>query len=171
MLRRTVNNAAWACSTVGLWIAGGLLIYIVLHIILEVILRNFFSRSTGSMGEYVGYAMGTMTYLSIAHTMASRKHVRVSLIKGLLAQRMTVVVELICLAVTFAAFTFIVWYVWKVLERDFLRGSVAPTLMETPTWYIDATIFAGLLIFLLQLISSALDAVFVGVPEDAPEGD
>lgn len=77
MIKRLVNGAADLCSSLGLWISAALLVYIVVHIMLEIILRNFFGSSTSSMGEYVGYAMGAMTYLAIAHTFASRRHVRV----------------------------------------------------------------------------------------------
>lgn len=171
MVRRGVNALSEICSSVGIWISAGLLIYMVLHVNLEIILRSFFNSSTSSMSEFTGYAMGAMTYLSIAHTLKSRKHVRVSLIRALPGPKLAVAVELFCLTATFAIFAFVANNIWAILSRDFTRGSVSPTLMETPTWYIDAAIFTGLLFLLLQIFSSALDALFDGVPDDAVEGD
>lgn len=172
MVKHLVKTAADVTSSLGLWISAALLVYIVVHIMIEVVLRNFFGSSTNSMGEYVGYAMGAMTYLAIAHTFASRRHVRVSLLRGFTArrQRLAVAVELFCIGATFVAFSFATWHIWKVLARDFSRGSVSATLTETPTWYIDAAVFTGLAIFLLQLVSSALEVLEKGVPEDI-EGD
>ena len=171
MIRRSVKGVSEVCSQVGIWVAAGLLIYMVIHVNLEIILRTFFNSSTNSMSEFTGYAMGAMTYLSIAHTLKSRKHVRVSLIRALPGRRLAVAVELFCLTATFIVFAFVARNIWSILSRDFTRGSVSPTLMETPTWYIDAAIFTGIVFLLLQLFSSALDALFDGVPKDAVEGD
>lgn len=171
MVKRGVNAVSAFCSGLGIWVSAGLLIYMVVHVNLEIILRSFFGRSTNSMGEFIGYAMAAMTYLSIAHTLKSRKHVRVSLIRALPSPRLAVAVELFCLTVTFAIFAFVASNIWTILRRDFLRGSVSPTLIETPTWYIDTAIFTGLVFLLVQILSSAIDAVFDGVPADAVEGD
>jgi TRAP-type mannitol/chloroaromatic compound transport system permease small subunit len=171
MVRRGVNILSEVCSGVGIWVSAGLLIYMVIHVNIEIILRSFFGSSTNSMSEFTGYAMGAMTYLSIAHTLKSRKHVRVSLIRALPGPKIAVTVELFCLTVTFIVFAFAAKNIWTILSRDFTRGSVSPTLMETPTWYIDAAIFTGLVFLLLQLFSSALDALFDGVADDAVKGD
>ena len=171
MVINLVNRAASAGSALGLWVSAGLLVYIVIHVNLEIVLRSFFGSSTNSMGEFVGYAIGAMSYLAMAHTLASRKHVRVSLIRAIPGKGLALAVELFCLVSTFAIFSFIAWQIWRILVRDFTRGSVSPTLMETPTWYIDAAILAGLVLLLLQILASALDAIVNGVPEDAQEGD
>lgn len=171
MIRKALNRAAWFCSTMGIWLSAGLLIYMVAHVNLEIVLRSFFRTSTNSMSEYVGYALGAMTYLSLSHTLRSRKHIRVSLIQAMNSQRVSLGAELFCLAATFAMFSFAAWYVWQILQRDFLRGSVSPTLTQTPTWYISAAVLTGLLFLLLQILSSFFDALAEGVPEDIIEGD
>jgi TRAP-type transport system small permease protein len=171
MLSRAVTRVSDMCSGAGMAIAAALLVYIVIHIILEIILRNFFASSTNSMGEYVGYATGAMAFLALGHTFVSRKHVRVSLIRRFLKNKVAIAVELFCITVTFAIFAFMARYVWLILARDFARGSVSPGLIPTPTWYIAAAIFAGLVIFLIQLLASAIDTVQNGVPEEQIEGE
>ncbi|SFA60549.1 TRAP-type mannitol/chloroaromatic compound transport system, small permease component [Paracoccus halophilus] len=171
MLSRTVIHISEICSRAGIALSVVLLVYIVIHIILEIILRNFFASSTNSMGEYVGYATGAMAFLAMGHTFMSRKHVRVSLLRRFLSGKAAIVVELVCIALTFAMFAFMARYVWLILARDFARGSVSPTLMATPTWYIAAAIFAGLVIFLIQLVASTIDTVINGVPEEHIEGE
>lgn len=171
MMRRGVNAVALACSTLGVWVSAGLLIYMVVHVNVEIVLRGFFGSSTNSMSEFVGYSMGAMTYLSLSHTLRSRKHVRVSLIRMFRTRAVTVGVELLCLGLTFLVFAFVTWHVWTILQRDFLRGSVSPTLIQTPTWYIDAAVFTGLVFLLVQLLSSAIDAICDGVLSDGLEGD
>jgi len=152
-------------------VAAALLVYMVIHIILEIILRNFFATSTNTMSEYVGYATGAMAFLALGHTFVSRKHVRVSILRRFLAGKAAIVVELFCIAATFAMFAFMARYIWLILARDFARGSVSPGLVPTPTWYIAAAVFTGLVIFLIQLVASAIDTVINGVPEEQVEGE
>lgn len=171
MLSRAVIRVSELCSAAGMAIAAALLVYIVIHIILEIILRNYFATSTNSMNEYVGYATGAMAFLALGHTFVSRKHVRVSLLRRFLRGNSAVAVELFCIAATFAMFAFMARYVWLILVRDYTRGSVSPGLIPTPTWYIAAAIFTGLMIFLIQLVASAIDTVRNGVPEEQIEGE
>ena len=152
-------------------VAAALLVYMVIHIILEIILRNFFATSTNTMSEYVGYATGAMAFLALGHTFVSRKHVRVSILRRFLAGKAAIVVELFCIAATFAMFAFMARYIWLIHARDIAPGSVSPGLVPTPTWYIAAAVFTGLVIFLIQLVASAIDTVINGVPEEQVEGE
>lgn len=171
MLSRAVNRVSEVCSGAGMTVAAALLVYIVVHIILEIILRNFFASSTNTMGEFVGYATGALAFLAMGHTFASRKHVRVGLLRRHLRGNVAIAVELFCLAATFAVFVFMARFVWLILARDYMRGSVSPGLVPTPTWYIAAAVFIGLVIFLIQLVASAFDTVINGVPEEQIEGE
>ncbi|RKF12991.1 TRAP transporter small permease [Roseovarius spongiae] len=159
-----INNMA---SAAAMWISAGLLVYMTCHITLEIILRSFFSTSTFSMDEFVGYAVGAMTFLALADTFRHRKHIRVSILTGYLqGTRAALAVELICIALTFGVTLFLARFIWRTLARDFSRGSVSPTLMEVPLWWMDAVIFVGLALFMVQLVASAIQAITEGVPED-----
>lgn len=171
MIARSVQTVSRLCSGAGMALAAVLLVYIVGHIILEIVLRNFFHSSTNTMSEFVGYATGAMTFLALGHTFASRKHVRVSVMRQFWSGKVALVIELLCLALTFAAYAFMARFVWTIVVRDYTRGSVSSGLVPTPTWYIAAVIFIGLVIFLIQLIASAFDTVINGVPEDQVEGE
>jgi TRAP-type mannitol/chloroaromatic compound transport system permease small subunit len=72
----------------------------------------------------------------------------------------------LCITFTFGITLFLARYIWRTLARDFTRGTVSPTLTETPIWLIDGAIFVGLMLFLAQLLSSAFLAITQGVPKD-----
>lgn len=171
MIARSVQTISKLCSGAGMALAAVLLVYIVGHIITEIVLRNFFHSSTNTMSEFVGYATGAMTFLALGHTFASRKHVRVSVMRQFWSGKLALVIELLCLALTFAAYAFMARFVWTIVVRDYTRGSVSSGLVPTPTWYIAAVVFIGLIIFLIQLIASAVDTVINGVPEEQVEGE
>ncbi|MDA8586065.1 TRAP transporter small permease [Rhodobacteraceae bacterium] len=160
-LEKTTNAAA----TGAMWVSSALLVYMVVHINLEIILRVFFDTSTFSMDEFVGYAVGSMTFLALAHTFQQRKHVRVTVLQGYATGRFAIAVELICIALTFGITLFLARYIWRTLARDFSRGTVSPTLTETPIWLIDAAIFLGLSLFLIQLLATALTTLRDGVQQ------
>ena len=158
-----VNNIA---GNLAVWISAALLVYIVCHISVEIVLRSFFATSTFSMDEFVGYAIGSMTFLSLAHTFRHRKHIRVSILQSFIKGRAAIAIELICIAFTFGITLFLARYIWRTLARDFTRGTVSPTLTETPIWLIDSAIFIGLILFMTQLLASSFLTVKDGVPED-----
>ena len=158
-----VNDIA---GNLAVWISAALLVYIVCHISVEIVLRSFFATSTFSMDEFVGYAIGSMTFLSLAHTFRHRKHIRVSILQSFIKGRAAIAVELICIAFTFGITLFLARYIWRTLARDFARGTVSPTLTETPIWLIDSAIVIGLVLFMAQLLASAYLTVKDGVPED-----
>ncbi len=163
---RAFVKANDVAGNLAVWISAALLVYIVCHISVEIVLRSFFATSTFSMDEFVGYAIGSMTFLSLAHTFRHRKHIRVSILQSFISGRTAIAVELICITFTFGITLFLARYIWRTLARDFGRGTVSPTLTETPIWLIDSTIFIGLVLFMSQLLSSAFLAVTEGVPED-----
>jgi TRAP-type C4-dicarboxylate transport system permease small subunit len=158
-----VNDIA---GNLAVWISAALLVYIVCHISVEIVLRSFFATSTFSMDEFVGYAIGSMTFLSLAHTFRHRKHIRVSILQSFIKGRAAIAIELICIAFTFGITLFLARYIWRALARDFTRGTVSPTLTETPIWLIDSAIFIGLILFMTQLLASSFLTVKDGVPED-----
>lgn len=156
-----INNAA---GKAGLWVSSLLLVYIVAHISVEIVMRSFFDASTYSMDEFVGYSIGAMTFLSMSHTLRSRRHVRVSILQSLVKGRAAIAVELICLALTFGVALFLARYIWRTLARDFTRGTVSPSIMETPIWIIDAAIFTGLALFMMQILASGYLTARDGMP-------
>lgn len=152
-------------GTLGMWISAGLLVYIVGHISVEIVLRSFFDTSTYSMDEFVGYAIGGMTFLSLASTFKNRKHIRVSIMQSFVSGRLVIAIELICITFTFGIVLFLARFIWRTLARDFERGTVSPTLTETPIWLIDSAVFIGLVLLLSQLLASAYLAITEGVPK------
>ena len=123
------------------------------------------------MDEFVGYAVGAMTFLSLAHTFRNRRHVRVSILQSFVRGRLAIAVEIACIVMTFAITAFLARYIFRTLARDWNRGTVSPTLTETPMWIIDGVIFVGLALFLLQLMTSVFLTIRDGAPEPTQSGD
>jgi len=152
-------------GTAAIWAACLLLVYVVVHITIEIIARSFFDLSTHSVDEFVGYAIGAMTFLSLAYTFRSQKHIRVTILQSFVRGKLAVLVEVFCIVMTFAITVFLARYVFRTLVRDWERGTVSPTLTETPIWIIDSLILLGLVLFMIQLLSSLVLAIRDGIPK------
>ena len=103
----------------------------------------------------------------IGHSRFQRKAlIRVNIltnsIKGLTSQ----IVEVLCIVFTFFIISFFARYVWRSLTRNFERGTVSPTLTETPIWMVETVFFIGLTIFLFQMLVTAL-VVILRKPEES----
>ena len=151
-----LENLSRRLSTAGAWIAAGLLVYMVIHILVEIIARTGFDTSTYSLDEFVGYAIASMTFLSLGHTFSSGKLIRVNILTNAISGLFSLLVELICIAFTFSVILFFARYVWRSLARNWERGTISPTLTETPIWMVESVFFCGLCIFLLQMLTTAL---------------
>ena len=157
-----LNNAL---GTAAIWASSLLLVYVVVHISTEIIARSFFALSTHSVDEFVGYAVGAMTFLSLAYTFRNQKHIRVTILQSFVRGQLAVLVEVLCIVMTFAIMAFLARYVFRTLARDWERGTVSPTLTETPVWIIDSVILLGLVLFMSQLLVSLVLVIRDGVPK------
>ncbi len=160
MFLNWLEKLAERISLIGAYVSAFLLIYMVCHILVEIFFRNVLDSSTYSQDEFVGYAVGAMTFLSLGHTFQRKALIRVNIltnsIKGLTSQ----IVEVLCILFTFFIISFFARYVWRSLTRNFERGTVSPTLTETPIWMVETVFFIGLSIFLFQMFISVIITIF-----------
>lgn len=144
-----------ALSRRSIYAAGLLLVLIVLHILLEIVLRSALSTSTYVLDEFVGYGVAAVTFLSLGHTLEAGALIRIRLLLSRLSPvgRWRRVVEGFCVLSTDFAVGLITWRFWVDIARDLARGTVSSTVAEVPLWIPQATVFAGLVVFELQLLS------------------
>ena len=160
MFLNWLEKLAERISLIGAYISAFLLVYMVCHILVEIFFRTVLDSSTYSLDEFVGYAVGAMTFLSLGHAFQRKALIRVNIltnsIKGITSQ----IVEVLCIVFTFFIISFFARYVWRSLTRNFERGTVSPTLTETPIWMVETVFFVGLSIFLFQMTITAIVTIF-----------
>ena len=67
MIINWLEKFAERLSLFGAWISAFLLVYMVCHILVEIFFRTILDSSTYSLDEFVGYAVASMTFLSLGH--------------------------------------------------------------------------------------------------------
>ncbi len=154
----TRRLSRWADAAAG---AGGVLasvcmILITGLILVEILLRAIWHRSTMIADEYSAYFFVGLVLLGLAQTLRDRAHIRITLLLGVLTGKIRTAVE--CLACLSAAvLTGYAFYHAVIMVRDTRAlGMQADSISETPVWIPQLVIPVGLLLFLLQILAGLL---------------
>ncbi len=156
-LARGLSRLAAALSAV-------ILLYIVGHILVEIVLRSFFANSTFVLDEFVGYAIAAMTFLSLGYALEEGALIRVNVLLSRLQGRTRQAAEVLAVASTLVLTVFVGFYVWKGVARNWQRGAVSESIAEVPLWIPESLVFAGLALFGLQLFAYLLRLLAGGPP-------
>ncbi|RRD57494.1 TRAP transporter small permease [Comamonadaceae bacterium OH2545_COT-014] len=130
------------------------------HILLEIVLRAAFDRSTYVLDEFVGYGVAASTFLGLGHALERGSLIRVNLLLPRVRHRkLRQGLELLCVTACFAVFALVWWSFCKSVTRHWARGSVSETMAQVPLWVPEGLLLLGLSIFMLQLLAYALRVV------------
>lgn len=136
-------------------IAIALILYMFVHIILEIALR-LFGYSTFILDEYIGYAVAAMTFLGLPYVLERGGLIRVALVLDRLPSRWHWPLELVIAASTLAAFGWLSYFWCLNVVRSFQRGITSDTLAATPLWLPEGAVLIGLWLLCLTLVVRSL---------------
>lgn len=149
-------------------LAGLLLVAMVLHILLEIVLRAFFSTSTFVLDEFVGYGVAAITFLSLGYTLEHGALIRVNLVLGRTHGRARRALEVLAAGLTLGLLTFLGWFFWFRVARHVSRGTVSNTIAQVPMWIPEGLVLLGLGLFWLQMFAYLLRMLFAPYAEVKP---
>jgi TRAP-type C4-dicarboxylate transport system permease small subunit len=150
---RTFQTVVFGLSRLSAGLACLLVVAMVLHILYEIVLRTFFSSSTFVLDEFVGYAVAATTFLALGYSFEHGSLIRVGLLLERLDAGSRRVAEIVCGIATLIVMGGLTWYFWLILWRSWVRGRVSSSIAEVPMWIPESLVFAGALIFCLQLVA------------------
>jgi TRAP-type C4-dicarboxylate transport system permease small subunit len=143
-------------------LAGLMLLLMVSHIILEMVLRTFFNRSTFVLDEFVGYEVAGLTALGLGHALRTGGLIRVSLLTRVLSDWQHRALELAVIVLTLAVCAFFCRYQYLAIDTSFARGTRSNTLAGTPLWLPMSVFLVGIIVFMIQLVAYALSVISGG---------
>jgi TRAP-type C4-dicarboxylate transport system permease small subunit len=147
-------------------LAGIILIYMVLHIIYEIILRAFFSSSTYVLDEFVAYGTAGLTFLYMAKSMRKKALIRVGIVLNRLSGLPRLIMEAIGLSITLFLSWYIIYFFWtKIFWRNIIRGRVSESIAEIPLWIPESLVITGLIIFSFQVLVMLISVLVKGMDE------
>lgn len=166
-----LERFSYRLAKLAAWLSAGILIYMVLHILYEIILRVFFSRSTYVLDEFVAYATAAITFLCLAYSLHDDALIRVGMLLSKFRGKLRLVLELFSVATMILVVIMVTYYFWtKTFWRDLMRGTVSESIAEVPLWIPEIFALIGLWLFGLELITMFLRLI-VGGSSVTSEGE
>ena len=145
------------------------LVEMVLHILLEIILRHFFSKSTYVLDEFVTYSVVCITFLCMAYALHGNKLIRVELFISKISGGWLKALELFGNLVALTMSCFFMYFFWtKIFWRDFSRDRVSSSIAEFPLWIPELIAMIGFSLFIFQLCVMILSIIFNTEKETNP---
>ena len=162
MLRgvQLIDRTADILGVIAAALAAVILASMTSFILLEIVMRNVLGTSTYIMDEMVGYGVGAMTFLAMAHTLRRGEMIRVHLIRAALPAGGRRALEIACALLTFAGFWVVATYFARSMIRNYSEGAVSSSVAEVPLWMPDAVLLTGIVLLLLQLATYAARLAF-----------
>lgn len=156
LLDRLSNRLAKAAA----YLSALILVYMVGHVLYEIVLRVWFFKSTYVLDEFVAYSTASITFLCLAYAFQEKSLIRVEIIIHRLKGKVRAVIDALATGVTLLVMVCLTWYFFSVtFWRDVVRRTVSESIAEVPLWIPELLALVGMLLFILQLAVSLLRLV------------
>ena len=152
-----MSRLASAISQLALFLSASLVVFMTAFILYEICLRTFFSRSTFYTEEMIGYMIAAMAFLGLGAAFRDGVIIRVGILQGVVSKSASLArfVELICCFLASVIVATATWAFARSIIDKYNFGYTSGTIADVPIWIPQSFVFAGLAVFLLQIISYA----------------
>ncbi len=163
LLRRGVAGV----SSLMAHLAGWNYVACALFITFDIVARNFFGFSSRATVEITGYMLACGIAWGLAHTLASRAHIRVDVLVNRFPLKIRAPLHLFALLLLAGFAVFIAWAAWSLYDESALFDAHDNSAMRIPLvlpqgiWVVG--IFAFVAMVGVLLLESAL-ALLAGDP-------
>jgi TRAP-type C4-dicarboxylate transport system permease small subunit len=125
-------------------------------ILIEILLWNTASKTTLIADEYSAYGLALIIFLGAGFCLKERGHIRITLVLGLLPQRLERIITFVATAVTTVFFGYLWWYLFKMVQSTVRYQSTSGTLTNTPLWIPQTLMLIGAGCFFLQFVGTTI---------------
>ena len=139
------------------FLAGLLLVFIMLSVCTDVVLRTFFEKPQMWVTEVTEVLLLYITFLASAWLLRDEDHVRVDIILTRMNPRVIAFLGIISSVIGIFVTAVLTYFGATVTWDYFQRGIYTPTAMEIPVYLILIVIPAGSLLLFLQFIRRAVE--------------
>jgi len=151
ILDRTINGM--------IFLAGLLLVFIMLSVCLDVIMRYFLNRPQVWVTEVIECLLLYITFLGSAWLLREEGHIKVDVVVTRVGRRTSALFGIIGSIIgLFVSFTLTV-YGFRLTWDYFLRGIYTPTALEIPVSAIIIIIPVGSFLLLIEFVRRTLTFV------------
>lgn len=138
----TARRGAAALAALMAYVAGWNYILCALFITFDVVARSLFGFSSQATVEMTGYMLAAGIAWALAHTLASRAHIRVDVLVNRLPPRRRAWLHLISLTLLLGLGAFIAWAAWELVDESALFQA-----HDNSAWHVAMVVPQGIWTF------------------------
>ena len=134
------------------WVAAVIILFIMLSVGSDVVMRYFFKQPQIWVLEVTEYALLFMTFLSATWLLRDEGHVKMDLILSLLKPRVRKILNTFTTILLAILFIILTWYGTKVTWEQFQNDYFMATPLEVPTGPLMCVIPIGFFLLFIQTL-------------------
>lgn len=158
----TLVDWTYAVSRGSLWVAGAFMIFTVLMIGAEVIVRKMGSGLITGASEISGYMLATCSVWAFSYTLLSRSNIRFDVLYVRCPPKIRAIMDFVGLVALGIFIATVTYHGQAVLATSISFGTRSTSALSVPLWIPQSVWFAGLL-FLCWTILILAVRVFVAL--------
>jgi TRAP-type C4-dicarboxylate transport system permease small subunit len=132
-----------------------ILVFIMLSVSVDVVLRYFLNRPVLGLSEITGYLLLYMTFLGAAWLLRREGHVKVDIVLNRLGPRAQAALGITSSVIGIIISLALIWYGTETTWDHLLRGVYRTTILEFPKAPLLAVIPIGGFLLLIQFLRRA----------------
>lgn len=167
------QTVVYTLSRLAAGLAALIVVAMTSHILLEIVLRSFFGRSTYVLDEMVGYGIASATFLSLGYAFEQSSMIRVGVLVDRVQGGARRALDAVCAVLALSVMGLFTWTLGATALRSFVKGRRSSSIAEVPLWIPEFLCWLGLAIFCLQAFAyfiRKLSGQSGPVPEPTTQG-
>ena len=161
----TLERISYRLAKLAAYVSAVILVYMVLHVLVEIFMRVFLAKSTYVLDEFVAYSTAAVTFLCLAYSIHDNALIRVGMLLEHFHGKARLALEIFGVGLTLSIICFVTYFFWtKTFWRDLSRGRLSESIAEVPLWIPELFALIGLLLFALELFTMFLRLMVHGLP-------
>ena len=134
------------------FLAAIILVFVLLSVCLEVVLRYFFNRPTIWVVELSEYSMLFLAFLTAAWLLKEEGHVKIDVVLTQVKPGTQAILTVITSILAAIACVIVAWYVGKIAWVHLVRWDLTPTLLRLPKGALMSIIPIGSFLLFIQFL-------------------
>ena len=128
------------------------LIFMMVLVTIEVLIRKFLGVSTKIDHDFAGYSLVALIFFGAAETLRVGKHLRVTIVYDRFGPKTKAIVEKVSYLIGITFITLLFWASTTLVINSYEKGSLTESVVQIPEFIPELLIPVGLFFFLLQLL-------------------
>lgn len=147
-------------SRLGAGLSSIFMLFIVILIFVEIILRTFFHTSTFISDEYSAYFFVGVVMMGLSYTFKENGHIRITILTSKMPQKIEFVLEIISLVIILIILGFLIYHSALMIYDGYVLDMRADTVVETKLFIPQIFMAAGFGLFFMQVFGTLYLKIF-----------